>query len=535
LYDDIVVSDTLDPHYNLDLINEYIGYGILQVETLTDTKQSEVQIYSPANLSVILTRGIPELISKSEYHANNLQILPVVDNNGKLLCIYYKTTTGMAYSLDGGITQIGINNDNLIYPEEITSFAAQTYDSINGVLVPVARLFIGTLREGVKTYVPGDITYLDFEPNAGFDTPDDPYNAKALFRHVTLTTTLDYTVTENPPKITNTKEYNDFCPTFILTLPNNPYNSGCPIFIASRSKYTLGTKIINGIDDVTEYFSSGYEMRVFFKYLHAKVYRDGILADTINEANIPYYYTDMDDFTSRGRWVLLQSLDPASEGGIDVEDVSSIIMIPELSGQILDTLSDYNSSGSIFLTRDDSGNNKLYEISLTSGVPDPTPPPAEATPENPTVYPVVITELAIPNELLNAKILNISRLNETASTEYNIFITTATEVWRYSTATKDAITDLDKWSNLINSNTTTTYFNTTLVNGILTPDPGVNPHGYLQELSNFILVPKVDTTNGYIGLLGTEIGIIFYDLLLVNNSFIAGAKSARTLLNNTAK
>jgi hypothetical protein len=517
LYDSIIITNELDPNYNVPLIQNYIDNGILVEEILDNPQTSELQLLPPGNLTINLSTGIPELFTNIvNPHVDNLQVLPVTDKDGKLLCIYYKSPQGISISTDFGTTQVLINNSNLLYPEEITSFAAQAYDSIGGNLVVVKRLFIGTLREGVKTFTPGiNLTYVDFEPNVAYDI-DSP-----LFKNSVTTTTITKNELDildpstNNPKIVTS--FPSFCATYILSITNSPSNSGCPILIASRSQHSTvtTTTYVNSITHAiisssTVTTAPVYYTKINFKYLHDNILVGDIVTPTIPEINWPPYFQDSN------HWVLLQ------ENGTS-QNHPEIIIYPTMPSHILDVITEYNNSGALFMLKSDSSINTLFHL---------------VTSENLSSIPV-INQYILPTQLTSIKINNISILYETVSTNYNVFVTIPEQIWRYSSASY--ILGETGWTPIIydkqltitpyTGNTLPSYLSTNCSDGILTPSSS----SILKNLCNFILVPKVHTTNGYIGLLATEIGLIFYDLKLVNNIFTTDVKQARILLNNLAK
>jgi len=501
LYSDVVITDEANPNYNVPLIQEYINSGILLNQNLSGLTGSELQLLSPANLVINMTTGTPQLLSKSvPTNIDNQQVLASNDMDGKLQYIYYKSVQGMSLSMDFGATQFLIDNTNLLYPDEITSFAVQVYDSINGILKQVNRLYIGTLREGVKTYTPGiDTTYVDFDPtNTAFDA------VSPLFKNV-LTTVIETvsgpTYIGGPNVITvnsTDTQFTTFCPTYILGIINTPYTSGCPIFVATR---TIQTTITNSFDTtvsitnppLTVTTNNVYETKVAFKYLHQQIYVNNTLTNTIPTINQPVY------FNTANNWILLQQ---SSNFTADV-NIPNIIDIENVfPTNIVDVITEYIPTGMLVLTKypsvEGGPSNALYFITCFNNI---------------TNIPI-ISSLELPSELKNIKLKNMSYLSEIDGINYDIFITTDTEVWRYSSNTS-------VWEQFLYFGNAINYLNTAVSNGILSSDGIVG----LQELSNFIMLPKINTTNAYVGILGSELGLTFFNLKLVNNEFITNAKN----------
>lgn len=528
LYDSVAVTDILDPNYNVNLIQEYIDAGVLLNETLGAAHESELELLSQANLTINLSTGIPEVKNVVTALTDNLQVLPVVDQAGNVLCVYYKSIQGMLISTDFGATQTLINNDNLLFPDEITSFAVQVYESFNGTLRIVKRLFIGTLREGVKTFTPGvDLTYVDFEPDAVVGVSSDG----ALFKNTTIIHIITKDESDNQyvandprldpetrknangvyypisPQVVQT--FTTFCPTFVLALVNSPNNCGCPLFIASRSIHTdiTHTTVINSITGaITESDSTPiiiYDTKVVLKYLHSNIYRNNVLTDTILSSQFPTTDT-YNTFIANNRWLVLQE-------NSSVQSHTDILTCGDFPEHILDTITEYTPFGAVVILKqpisEGGVSNRLFRIACSKDI--------SAIP--------VIDEIDLTG-IQDGKLKNISYLNEAGAGTYSFFITTDRTVWRYSSV-------VGSWEQFIFVDNPISYLSTTLQNGVLS----VSGFGSLNDLSNFILVPKDSSSVKYIGLLGTELGLISYDLILKDNLFVADVKYGRTLLNNVTK
>ncbi|MCI4436668.1 MAG: hypothetical protein JHC33_07675, partial [Ignisphaera sp.] len=587
LYDSVAITNSLDPNYNIPLLADYVSSGALVLETLTANHQSELQLLQQDNLTIGLGSGVPEIINKAQnIITDNIQVFPVTDVRGTVLCIYYKSIQGMSISTDLGATQTLISNDNLVFPDEITSFAVQAYESNSGILKQVNRLFIGTLREGVKSYTPGvDTTYVNFDPDVNFGDAVLPLFKtceKTINSLNTITLNEDNSVNTNIWTTTESIVYPNFCATFVLSITNNPVNSGCPIFVATRPRYTqttVTTKVTYnhlGVVINTIPVSSTVEfekVKVAFKYLHEKVYRNNELRYTISTLELPPLYYGTPGNYQSNRWLMLQ------EAGVAQSISPFIITKPTFPTHILDVITEYTAYGSLFITKDDINVNRMYKV---TGVED-------------VISAISIVELALPIELQTTQIRNITHLVETGSTNYNIFITADATVWRYSSVGS-------AWSKFLSKNSLSKYLSTSVKDGNLygvfggsvsfainrmtltiLPTSGAIALGqklscsgvaegtvieslvsgtmnavgsvyglssspgtlasrpftsyvsYLKDLSSFVLVPKSGTINEYLGLLGTEIGLLFYSLKLVNNIFTTEMKSGRVILFGVAK
>ena len=411
LYNSVAITDPTDKNYNVTLLQDYVDNGVLLLETLTATHSSGLQILTQANLTLGLGSGVPEIVCKSApTESNNLEILPVLDTYGSVFCIYYKTTWGVSVSFDLGATQTLISNENLLFPDEITSIAAQSYDSNGGILVPAKRLYIGTLREGVKTFTPGiDTTYVDFDPNAKFD------NSASIFKHCTTETKVTNITNDGGPVDTSTSyiyTYADYCPSFVLGIFNKSINSGCGILVATRPTLTefttttniayTGGVIANFSTDVSVTTSApakSNKTKVSFKYLHDYIFKDNVVIPTIDSTlPQPSYLTN-----SNG-WVKVQEL------GTTVDSTSNILSSITFQDDILDCITEYTPTGALFVTKDSTGHNNLYEF--TSSI-------------NINALPTIIEIQLVPSILQTAKINGISYADG------YIFIALSDSVWKY--------------------------------------------------------------------------------------------------------
>lgn len=557
LYDEVIITNQLDPNYNVPLIYEYIDAGILLNQEIQGVTESELQLMSQGNTVVDLITGIPKLLSKVVTEGiDNLQVLPVSNPTGALQYIYYKSIQGMSISMDFGKSQTLISNVNLLYPNEITSFAVQVYESNNGVLQPVNRLYIGTLREGVKTFTPGvDTTYVNFDENASFNeiSPIFKNSLEEVIQNVT--TGPIYT------PVSDIKTFPTFCPTFVLAIINTPYNSGCPIFIASRSIQTLVTTDVDYTIDPDNPTTGSYsqintQRKIFFKYLHSNIYQySNIYQNNVN-IQTPFF----DDGGSPplplyNKWILLQETN--NWGFVPlIHDISGIIT--EVGGNdyndnlygentedqffasdIVDVITEYIPTGALVLLKYPGPNggegsyplsNSLYKITCFESLVDPI----TKLPNRP-----IISTIALPNTGAFSygnqwDVRNMSYLFEIGSSKFNIFLTEPNNVWRYSSVSNIGIANTEAtviWEQLLYNGNIVSYFDTAVTNGILT----VGGTTSLKELAGFVVLPKNNTINNYIALLASEIGLIFYSLKLINNIFEPGAKTTRTLLTNIAK
>ena len=500
LYDSVVITDENNTNYNEPLIQEYIDNGILLKQNLIGITESELRLLSSANLTINMSTGIPQLLSnaKTANNIDNQKVLASNDMYGRLQYIYYKSIQGMSVSMDFGASQSLINNSNLLYPSEITSFAIQVYDNVGGILKQVNRLFIGTLREGIKTFTPGvDSTYVDYDPK-----PNSPYFSTTVVGSKTVPTDPLFrnTIIDHDGTIS----FSGFCASYVLAIINEPYTSGCPIFIATRP-----VKIDYTIDILNPVITT--EPIICFKYLHSQIYVHNNLTKTIPDSNQPSYVSPVN---MSDNFILLSSSLPDNPS--DDAKIANIINQGTLfntSASPIDVITEYIPTGAILIIKSYDGftyTDKLYKITLSDNI---------------SSIPIV-SSISLVAITTGGKIKNVSYLTELDGTNYNIFITTDTIIWRYSSRS-------ETWERfLYPDNSSATYLSTSITDGILVPSGGATN---LKELSNFIMLPKINTDSSYVGLLSSEIGLVLYKLKLVNNIFIADGKVAANQAINIAR
>lgn len=164
---DVITEDMLnlsEDERNV-FIKRYIASGILSDNELIPTPPTVgIDSISTCNYSILLNDNSSANKTNISYEAtsNHLQIF-TASYKETIVAVYYRDSDGISYSLDNGkniIKITGTLENNLEFPEEITSCAALVYtDTYNSSLVKT-KLYIGTLREGLKSISPGQTKFI---------------------------------------------------------------------------------------------------------------------------------------------------------------------------------------------------------------------------------------------------------------------------------------------------------------------------------------------------------------------------------------
>lgn len=229
---EIITEDMLNltPEQRSIFIGRYIKSGILSDNTLTPTPPTVgIETVSTCNYAIQLTEnGSTNKLNVSYDTLDHLQTYPVsyVDT---LLAIYYRDVDGISYSLDSGknIIQVKATEEtNLKYPEEITSCAALVYSDVYNSSLKT-RLYIGTLREGLKSIEPGQSVFVqetDLEKGHFLGEADFP---TYFFR------TSKWNVGKIKSSAGDVLEYlpGEYQPCYVLGLLNYPDEANNPILV----------------------------------------------------------------------------------------------------------------------------------------------------------------------------------------------------------------------------------------------------------------------------------------------------------------
>lgn len=164
---DIITEDMLDltEAERSTFIARYIKTGILSNSELVATPPIVgVESVSTCNYSISLHDNGSTSKETVSYDAsfNHLQVFPV-SYNETIVAIYYRDSDGISYSIDNGKNIIKVKGTaatNLNFPEEITSCAAFVYTSSFNTSLIKTKLYIGTLREGLKSLTSGQSSFV---------------------------------------------------------------------------------------------------------------------------------------------------------------------------------------------------------------------------------------------------------------------------------------------------------------------------------------------------------------------------------------
>lgn len=231
-YRNFLVSDIQSTLYNQNKLDSYVKQGILSDSYFTPLPPS-ISVTGITNNTHSLAFSTSGNIIKTPAHNtyNHLSLSYVLDSSlDKIKLIVYRDTDGMSYSTDGGMTCIKIPNTNLLYPNEITSFVIQAHTNIS-VTVAKSKIFIGTLREGLKSFTI-DLSSGWEQEGADEHTIVSGTNNYFSFKHsitnLNKVKASDGIVYDYVPS--------DFAPCYVLTVNNYPITAGNGILVAVNSK-----------------------------------------------------------------------------------------------------------------------------------------------------------------------------------------------------------------------------------------------------------------------------------------------------------
>lgn len=222
-YNDVVVKDVLSPIFNDDIINGYITDGILS-DILVSPKEPNVKTLGLSNSSHSITKDLKKINQKN--NTDHLEVCYSTDVNNKIKLLVYKDFDGLSYSLDEGVSSIKITSTGLTYPNEITSIAIQNYQysSVSGI----PKIWIGTLREGLKSYLLGSDSWIS---ESDLEKTDLGEQGTFLFRRSLLNPMFgsDPLVAKGQYDVYFKYAPGDYEPVYILGIINNPISAGIPL------------------------------------------------------------------------------------------------------------------------------------------------------------------------------------------------------------------------------------------------------------------------------------------------------------------
>lgn len=466
-YDSVVDSDQRSAGYNLDTINTLVSNGVLRDVTLTLINPTpRVKTLEGGTFVANVTSNKNVKITTKEYNqaTNHLEVYPVVDEYSRLLIIYYRDAEGISYSLNGGLSSVLIDNSNLIYPDEITSMAVQIYDLPNS-RKPILKLFIGTLREGIKTFIPGvDTTYKQCDGMN--DTIGSVYvppvlNSDGSVHTPAIPSTIDYKFKNSVQSPSNALEFIDsgFAPVYILGILNFTLNNGCPLITYTR---------------VMQNGSNRHKFCI--KNLHSRVYNSQSKA-----------FIDVD--TS---WVI-------SNNATLLANVNNIIDIFYSIDCNRSNVSGSVSTKLVALKRFSYTQNKIVTEFIKLSSTDTTTFDISLVP-------------APPAEVLFSYITGLSYFMDPVTGIESIFVTTDSGVWQYTNSA---------WSLLIGQSVSTSTvltraLSTGLNSSLQLINTNTTPTTYLTNLVGFSIAQIPDISNEYLGFLGSNVGIIQYQFTCID-------------------
>lgn len=158
-YQDIVETNPTSGFYNKPKIGRYVANKILSNLVVTPTLP-KIELLGLTGSTGICTVGTSDTITKTPIASSqsHLDIYSALDVNNKIKIIVYKDLASFSYTLNQGQSVISIPNTGLLYPTEVTSVAVQTYHNGNSS-TGVPKIWVGTLREGLKSFTIGNTSW----------------------------------------------------------------------------------------------------------------------------------------------------------------------------------------------------------------------------------------------------------------------------------------------------------------------------------------------------------------------------------------
>lgn len=490
-YNTFLVSEETSTLYNKSKLDSYINQGILSDSyyipvpptiEMTGVKNNTHSISLSSSLNFLKT------ISYNSY--NHLSLSYVLDSTlTKIRLIVYRDTDGMSYSEDGGLSCIKIPNDGLSYPSEITSFAIQAHDNISH---PVAkcRIFIGTLREGLKSFTINKSTSWEVEGSDESTLVSGTHNYFNFKYSITNPPTSTTPITISPDGITYDYIASDFAPCYVIAVNNYPLTAGNGILVYVKNKII---DVVANIQTITE------THQYLFKYLHintkaytttAKGYIE--TPDILNNVKSFTEWTNICDPITRlpidfnptnittGDYRLHNPVTISGSFPILFDQIKQLPYYPSNT---------YNSttSGDLFVTAEKNGADyvcNLYSLTATNTIGT-----ADATRRSLSFnkLPSLVSSSIFAN-----KFSGISY--ETIGTDLFIFITEREAVWYYN------LTSGAAWAKLIDASTSL------YLDSSLHFTTSANKVTYLSGLTGFTIIKGKNNT--LTGIFGSDLGYV---------------------------
>lgn len=254
-YNDITVQDVTSPLYNEPTVLDYISSGILS-DIVIEPKGPDVAFSGISGSCHSITGSLKKQVSLSK--EDHLELVYTVTPSNKLNILMYRDTTGISYSLDGGISTVATPTEGLLYPSEITSMAVQNSSFTNGIGNP--KLWIGTLREGLKSYILGSTSWKSESDLEKTSEGVDGVSGKFLFRESLINPIWnDYILhPENYTGAGTVYRYiaGNYEPVYILGLINNPVSAGFPLVVYVQGHTQTSTGLDNDKKYLTKYLTA---------------------------------------------------------------------------------------------------------------------------------------------------------------------------------------------------------------------------------------------------------------------------------------
>jgi hypothetical protein len=275
-FHDFLVDDATSVFYNREKIYSYISQNILS-DSYFAPNPPTITLYGTTNNTHSLSLTLSDSFNKTNTlnSRNHLSCSYVLDSYlSSIKVIVYRDIDGISYSIDGGLSCIKITNDGLLYPNEITSYAIQAHTSIH-TSDSKSKIFIGTLREGLKSFTIGESVVWQQE---GSDqmiltgntplTPDSVNNLlmfKYSFSNVTSTYPDDPQLIKTPDGILYDYIGVDYAPCYVLAVNNYPLAAGNGILVFVNNG--IVEKRNPGLSE--DYVIIEPKYLYLFKYLHS--------------------------------------------------------------------------------------------------------------------------------------------------------------------------------------------------------------------------------------------------------------------------
>jgi hypothetical protein len=526
-YNDVVVTDKLSPFYNEPTISTYINTGILS-DTYIKPIPPSAKFSGVTGSCHTITNTLKKIPQASKQ--DHLEVFYTTDVNDKIKILVYRDTEGLSFSIDGGNTITSIPSTGLLYPAEVTSVGIQNATNVSNT--GAIKIWIGTLREGLKSYTIGDSSWIS-ESNLekttdGLDPASLTYEAdklsgKFLFKESLINKqavpSLDnlipipYEDVESDGKRYLYKEDPDnkaykyqiasdgliysylpgkYEPVYILGVVNNPINAGIPLVVYVKG-HTQGS---SGIDNDAKCLIK-YLLPEATKYTLDPVYK---LYREELESTFPAYLSAP---------VWNQVTLPTT---VELVDVLKSVQI-QCSQSINTSTSGVVTAVSVFSSTFNKFVVELLKITVTNHV---------ATEASEVQRSITISKDSALNNTIEIETNKFSGLSTYSDV---IFITERERIWRFYKNT---------WTKWLDAQDTVDEKNTRI-----TPEykfSVVGSTSYISGLRGFGVL-KSTSNNFYTGILNTDLGHLTFDLVSTTDDFMSpinGTKKLRKELFSTS-